>query len=87
MRNWSQAYNDAVERYREQRTKVSRLRKKITNTKGFREFKKITDFTSFTKEKIKRMTARSHRLIKRIEQIEPSGWKEFLQVLSFTSET
>ncbi|KAJ0983859.1 hypothetical protein J5N97_002215 [Dioscorea zingiberensis] len=80
MRNWSQAYKDAVECYKEQRTKVSRLRKKITNTKGFREFKKITDFTNFTKEKIERLTARSHRLIKRIEQIEPSGWKEFLQI-------
>ncbi|KAH7688601.1 RNA helicase protein [Dioscorea alata] len=86
MRNWSQAYKDAVECYKEQRTKVSRLRKKITNTKGFKEFKKITDFTNFTKEKIKRMTARSHRLIKRIEQIEPSGWKEFLQISKVIQE-
>lgn len=80
MKHWSVEYEDSVRCYKEQRRKVSRLKKKITNTKGFKEFKKVIDLTNFTKEKIERLEARSNRLVKRIEQIEPSGWKEFLQV-------
>lgn len=80
VRYLSQAYQDAVESYKEQRRKVSRLKKKITNTKGFKEFKKIIDMRNFTKEKIERLEARSRRLTRRLEQIEPTGWREFLQV-------
>ena len=76
----SQAYYEALECYKEQRNKVSRLKKKIARTEGFREYKKIIDMTKFIEEKIKRLKARSNRLISRIEQIEPSGWKEFMQV-------
>lgn len=78
----SQAYYEAVECYKEQRNKVSRLKKKIARTEGFKEYKKIIDMSKFTEEKIKRLKARSNRLSSRIEQIEPSGWKEFLQVKS-----
>ncbi|KAG1327060.1 putative DExH-box ATP-dependent RNA helicase DExH15 chloroplastic [Cocos nucifera] len=80
VRHWSQAYQDAVECYREQRSNVSRLKKKLTNTKGFKELKKIIDMTNYTKEKIEILEARSKRLTRRIEQIEPTGWKEFLQL-------
>lgn len=76
----SQAYLEAVERYKEQRREVSRLKKKLARTEGFKEYKNILDMTKFTKEKIKRLKARSNRLSGRIEQIESSGWKEFLQV-------
>nr|CAN76232.1 hypothetical protein VITISV_039406 [Vitis vinifera] len=76
----SQAYYEAVECYKEQRNKVSRLKKKIARTEGFKEYKKIIDMSKFTEEKIKRLKARSNRLSSRIEQIEPSGWKEFLQL-------
>ncbi|KAF9623252.1 hypothetical protein IFM89_000741 [Coptis chinensis] len=76
----SQTYNDAVEYYKEQRNKVSRLKKKIARTEGFREYKKIIDMATFTREKIERLKARSTRLLGRIQQIEPSGWKEFLQI-------
>uniref|UniRef100_A0A166E9W8 Helicase ATP-binding domain-containing protein n=1 Tax=Daucus carota subsp. sativus TaxID=79200 RepID=A0A166E9W8_DAUCS len=79
-------YHDAVECYKEQRNKVSRLKKKITRTEGFREYKKILDMTKFTMEKIRRLKSRSKRLINRIEQIEPSGWKEFQQVSSVIHE-
>ncbi|XP_077237907.1 DEAD/DEAH box helicase [Tasmannia lanceolata] len=82
----SAEYHDAVQCYKEQRSKVSRLKKKITGTKGFKEFKKIIDVTKFTKEKIKRLKARSDRLNSRIEQIEPSGWKEFLQISNVIHE-
>jgi hypothetical protein len=56
------------------------LKKTIKSTKGFKEFQKIIDMRNFTKEKIERLEARSRRLTRRIKQIEPTGWKEFLQV-------
>ncbi|KAL7261024.1 hypothetical protein ACSBR1_006643 [Camellia fascicularis] len=83
---FSQAYHAAVESYKDQRNKVSRLKKKISRTEGFREYKKIVDMAKFTEEKIRRLKARSNRLIGRIEQIEPSGWKEFLQVSNVIHE-
>ncbi|KAF8390326.1 hypothetical protein HHK36_024851 [Tetracentron sinense] len=83
----SRVYHDAIECYKEQRNKVSRLKKKIARTEGFKEYKKIIDMVNFTKEKIERLKARSNRLISRIEQIEPSGWKEFLQISNVIRET
>lgn len=83
---YSQAYYEAVESYKNQRNKVSHLKKKIARTEGFREYKKIVDVAKFTEEKIRRLKARSTRLLTRIEQIEPSGWKEFLQVSSVIHE-
>ncbi|KAF7809234.1 DExH-box ATP-dependent RNA helicase DExH15 chloroplastic [Senna tora] len=83
----SQPYKDATEQYKEQRNKVSRLKKKIARTNGFKEYKKILDFANFTQDKIKRLKTRSKRLINRIEQIEPSGWKEFMQVSNVIHET
>ncbi|KAL5759684.1 hypothetical protein ACOSQ2_018522 [Xanthoceras sorbifolium] len=83
----SQEYNDALEKYKEQRNKVARLKKKIARTEGFKQYKKILERVKFTKEKIKRLKARSNRLINRIEQIEPSGWKEFLRITNVIHET
>lgn len=83
----SEPYYDAVERYKEQRNKVARLKKKIARSKGFKEYKKIIDMTKFTEEKIKRLKTRSKRLTNRIEQIEPSGWKEFVQISNVIHET
>ncbi|XP_058112110.1 DExH-box ATP-dependent RNA helicase DExH15 chloroplastic [Magnolia sinica] len=84
--NMSSSYHEAAESYKEQRRNVSRLKKKIISTNGFKEFKKIIDVTNFTKEKIKRLKARSDRLINRMEQIEPSGWKEFIQISNVIHE-
>lgn len=83
----SQAYKDAVEHYKEQRNKVARLKKKIARTEGYKEYNKIIDAVKFTEEKIKRMKTRSKRLTNRIEQIEPSGWKEFMQISNVIHET
>ncbi|WOL06650.1 DExH-box ATP-dependent RNA helicase DExH15 chloroplastic isoform X1 [Canna indica] len=85
--NQSGEYHEIVGHYKEQRRKVSQLKKKITNTKGFKEFKKIIDATKFTKERIERLNSRSNRLSKRIAQIEPTGWKEFLQISKVIQET
>ncbi|KAI3824944.1 hypothetical protein L1987_06417 [Smallanthus sonchifolius] len=83
---YSQAYYDAVEAYKNQRNKVSHLKKKIAKTEGFKEYKKIVDVARFTEEKIQRLKARSNRLMTRLEQIEPSGWKDFLQVSNVIHE-
>ncbi|XP_054809486.1 DExH-box ATP-dependent RNA helicase DExH15 chloroplastic [Prosopis cineraria] len=83
----SQEYREAIEKYKDQRNKISRLKKKISRTDGFKEYKKIIDKARFTEDKIKRLKTRSKRLINRIEQIEPSGWKEFLQVSNVIHET
>lgn len=82
----SQEYHDAVENYKQQRTKVACLKKMIARTEAFKEYKKILDTVKFTDEKIKRLKARSKRLLKRIEQIEPSGWKEFLRISNVIHE-
>ncbi|XP_059655972.1 DExH-box ATP-dependent RNA helicase DExH15 chloroplastic [Cornus florida] len=84
---FSREYHEAVECYKDQRNKVSRLKKKIARTEGFREYKKIIDMAKFSEDKIRRLKARSNRLISRIEQIEPSGWKEFLQISNVIHET
>ncbi|KAL7132990.1 hypothetical protein ABFS83_12G110900 [Erythranthe nasuta] len=83
---FSETYQNAVESYKDQRNKVARLKKKISRTEGFREYKKILDIAKFTEEKIRRLKARSRRLVTRIEQIEPSGWKEFLQISNVIHE-
>ncbi|XP_027772858.1 DExH-box ATP-dependent RNA helicase DExH15 chloroplastic isoform X2 [Solanum pennellii] len=83
----SQAYNDAVECYKSQRNKVSRCKKRIARTEGFKQYQKIIDSAKFTEEKIRRLNVRSKRLIDRVEQIEPTGWKEFLQVSNVIHES
>ncbi|KAK4772820.1 hypothetical protein SAY86_014595 [Trapa natans] len=75
----SQEFHEAVECHMEQRTRASGL-KKISGTEGFREYQKVVDLTKFTEEKIKRLKTRSKPLTNLIEQIEQSGWKEFLQI-------
>ncbi|KAE8713531.1 DEAD-box ATP-dependent RNA helicase ISE2 [Hibiscus syriacus] len=87
MLHMSQEYIESVEHYKEQRNKISRLKKKIARTEGFREYKKILDTARITEEKIKRLKARSNHLINRMEKIEPSGWKEFLQISNVIHET
>ncbi|KAL6013399.1 DExH-box ATP-dependent RNA helicase DExH15 chloroplastic [Asimina triloba] len=82
----SSAYHELGESYKEQRRKVSRLKEKIIRTNGFQEFKKIVDMTDFMKEKIKHLKARSDRLANRLEQIEPSGWKEFVKISNVIHE-
>ncbi|KAE9613427.1 putative RNA helicase [Lupinus albus] len=83
----SQVYQDVVELYKNQRTKVARMKKRITRTGGYKEYNKIIDAVKFTEEKIKRLKTRSKRLTNRIEQIEPAGWKEFMHVSNVIHET
>ncbi|KAL1213697.1 DExH-box ATP-dependent RNA helicase DExH15 [Cardamine amara subsp. amara] len=83
----SEEYDNAAEQYKEQRSKVSRLKKKISRSAGFREYKKILENAKLTVEKMKRLKARSRRLINRLEQIEPSGWKDFMRISNVIHES
>ncbi|KAJ4836783.1 DExH-box ATP-dependent RNA helicase DExH15 chloroplastic [Turnera subulata] len=83
----SPEYYEAVEHYRKQRTKVARLKKKIARTEGFKEYKKIIDWRMLTEDKIKRLKIRSDRLTKRLQEIEPSGWKEFMNISNVAHES
>ncbi|CAN1187636.1 DExH-box ATP-dependent RNA helicase DExH15 chloroplastic [Linum perenne] len=82
----SQAYHDSVELYKEQRNKVSKLKKRISRTDGFREYRKILEWKYSTEDTIKRLKIRSTRLSDRIREIEPSGWKEFLRLCNVVHE-
>ncbi|XP_031480170.1 DExH-box ATP-dependent RNA helicase DExH15 chloroplastic [Nymphaea colorata] len=82
----SPTYSQALESYTDQRSKVKRLKKKLMNSRGYKEYKRIIDIASVTREKIERLKDRSNRLISRIQQIEPSGWKEFVQVSNVIHE-
>ncbi|KAG9155533.1 hypothetical protein Leryth_009941 [Lithospermum erythrorhizon] len=84
---FTQSYHAAVECYKDQRNKVAHLKKKIARTEGFKEYKRILDTAKFTAEKIRRLKIRSQRLVTRIQQIEPSGWKEFVQVSNVIHES
>ncbi|XP_023643703.1 DExH-box ATP-dependent RNA helicase DExH15 chloroplastic [Capsella rubella] len=83
----SQEYDNAAEQYREQRRKIFRLKKKMARSSGFREYKKILENANLTVEKMKRLKARSRRLINRLEQIEPSGWKDFMRISNVIHES
>ncbi|KAJ6981152.1 DExH-box ATP-dependent RNA helicase DExH15 chloroplastic [Populus alba x Populus x berolinensis] len=83
----SQAYHDAVESYKDQRNKVARLKKTIARTEGFKEYKRILHWKNFTEDKIKRLKMRSNRLSERLQEIEPSGWKEFLKISNVVHES
>ncbi|KAJ6719543.1 ATP-DEPENDENT RNA AND DNA HELICASE [Salix purpurea] len=83
----SQDYHDAVESYKDQRSKVARLKKTIARTEGFKEYKRIIDWKNFTEDKIKRLKMRSNRLSERLQEIEPSGWKEFIKISNVVHES
>ncbi|KAL9311269.1 DExH-box ATP-dependent RNA helicase DExH15 chloroplastic [Arabidopsis thaliana] len=83
----SKEYDNAAQKYKEQRSKISRLKKKMSRSEGFREYKKILENANLTVEKMKRLKARSRRLINRLEQIEPSGWKDFMRISNVIHES
>lgn len=64
----------------DQRKEVSKLRKKLKGTQGYRETKVLVGIQRLRLEKLQRLKAKSVRISTRINQMQPSGWKEFLQV-------
>ncbi|KAJ3694882.1 hypothetical protein LUZ60_000259 [Juncus effusus] len=83
----SQEYQEAVQAYKAVKKNISKLKKMIRRNTGFPVYKQVIDEQKMTVEKIKRLETRSRRLARRISQIEPAGWKEFLQISKVIQET
>lgn len=64
----------------DRRKEASKLRKKLKQTQGYRESRKLVDLQRSRFDKLQRITAKANRISNRISQMQPSGWKEFLQV-------
>lgn len=64
----------------DQRKEASKLRKKLKATQGYRESRKLVDLHRSRLDKLLRTRAKASRIENRISKMQPSGWKEFLQV-------
>jgi hypothetical protein len=71
----------AERRLSDQRKLVSKLRKQLRATQGHRETKLLMGLQKMQIEKISRLQAKTARISARISQMQPTGWKEFLQVV------
>jgi hypothetical protein len=69
----------------DQRKEASKLRKKLKGTQGYRESRKLLDLQRARLDKLKRTKAKANRIATRISKMQPSGWKEFLQVRQSSS--
>nr|PNR55603.1 hypothetical protein PHYPA_006500 [Physcomitrium patens] len=70
----------------DRRKEASKLRKKLKQTQGYRESRKLVDLQRSRFDKLQRITAKANRISNRISQMQPSGWKEFLQVVKVLQE-
>lgn len=75
----SQAYLESQRIYREHKKAVSVFKKKLRRTRCYQEFQRLSDMNKVQKEKINRLKVKSNRIKGRIGQIEPTGWREFIQ--------
>lgn len=64
-----------------QRKEVAKLRKKLKLTQGHEESKIVVGLQKQRLEKLQWLRSKAARISTRINQMQPSGWKEFLQVL------
>jgi hypothetical protein len=76
----SQAYIESHRIYREHKKAVSVFKKRLKRTRCYQEFQRLSDMNKVQKEKIDRLKVKSNRIKGRIGQIEPTGWREFIQV-------
>ncbi|CAK9235184.1 unnamed protein product [Sphagnum troendelagicum] len=76
----------AERRLSDQRKLVSKLRKQLRATQGHRETKLLMGLQKMQIEKISRLQAKTARISARISQMQPTGWKEFLQVVKVLQE-
>lgn len=67
------------------RKEASKLRKKLKATQGYRESRKLVDLQRSRFDKLQRARAKAFRIENRISRMQPSGWKEFLQVRQSSS--
>lgn len=75
----SEAYIESQRIYREHKKAVSIFKKRLKRTRCYQEFQRLSDMNKVWKENIDRLKVKSNRIKGRIGQIEPTGWKEFIQ--------
>lgn len=59
---------------------LEKLNKMLKLTQGFRKYKLLLDLHQKRKEKIANLLSTASTLACRMKQLQPSGWKDFLQV-------
>ncbi|CAM6115193.1 unnamed protein product [Calypogeia fissa] len=65
----------------EKKKEISLLRKSLKRTLGYKEKHQLVVLQKSRLEKIARLQDKAAKISKRIKQMAPSGWKEFLQVV------
>ncbi|KAG0579357.1 hypothetical protein M758_4G093800 [Ceratodon purpureus] len=68
------------------RKEASKLRKKLKGSQGYRESRRLLDLQRARWDKLQRTKAKANRIDNRISKMQPSGWKEFLQVVKVLQE-
>lgn len=59
---------------------LEKLNKKLKLTQGFRKYKLLLDLQQKRKDRIANLQSTASTLANRMKQLQPSGWKDFLQV-------
>lgn len=59
---------------------LEKLNKKLKSTQGFRKYKLLLDLQQKRKNRIANLQSTAATLASRMKQLQPSGWKDFLQV-------
>jgi len=59
---------------------LEKLNKKLKLTQGFRKYKLLLDLEQKRKDRIANLQSTASNLASRMKQLQPSGWKDFLQV-------
>ena len=73
---------NAMKAYREQRRKLRQIKKQLKATKAHREYWHMVRRTKLRDAKIVKLKQTKSKLEARINEMQPTGWQEFLQVLS-----
>lgn len=82
----SEEVTDAVQAHREQRRKVLRIKKDMRATKASKEYWQVVGMTRLRDAKVARLDKKRSQLAARINQMQPTGWQEFLQVVKVLEE-
>lgn len=67
--------------YKKQRKKISRIKTEMRGTRASREHQQALGMEKLKEAKIAELEKKKSQMLKRISQMQPSGWKEFLQVV------
>ena len=71
----------AIKVYREQRIKLRQIKKEMKATRASKEYWHMVGQTKLRDAKIAQLKVKRSKLAARINEMQPTGWQEFLQVL------